>query len=807
MPAGISGVAPVWSNTGKIAVSGGTLVLGGAFSTGQLGTVSQAGGTISLAGTLANAGATLTLGGSGAGIHAISLGGTIAGGTIADPAGALVADTSGQALLDGVSYLGTLDMAGPGSFLRVKDGLTLNGVADVLGAGAVLDFQGSQTLAQAQVMLGASGRAASLDVAHDPTQSGGSTLVLGTGVTVTQAGQLADIGRPNGTGVAGDMIVNEGTITAGVAGGTLTLGGPGFDNAGSILVGQSETLVIDAQAFANTGKITVNGGVLSLGGSVTLAALGQVNLVGGALSITGTMDLGGGTLTIGQGTALGRVVLTGTIENGTITDDGTGLAVAGGATLDDVTYDGTLDLSRPFSELAIAGGITVDSLSVGKPGTILVTGAESKLLATGTETIDAAQISLGSAAQLYAGMKLPAPELDAAPGVTLTLGPAATLNLSGTAGTLGNAGYGQWSDSIVNDGQVLAAAAGTLSLGSTNFTNAGLLAASGGGVLALGDTSFVNSGTLSIGAGSAAAVTLYNYYASPMAGPSAFTNSGLIAMNGGILQEATANGLFPAVPLVNTASGLIKGTGQIYAAVANAGTIEASGNGIYLAQSVSGTGMLQIDSGSTLELGTGLPSSQTVDFASAMGTLELNDPVDFSGRIVGMAAGDIIDLPGLVLTGVGMNSGTLVASTATQNFIFAGQSKMGGEVSAGRDVHGGATISFLAQTPGTGATVPVIAVGQPSMLFWCSPAGDEFQGTSAHVTGAHVSNFGTPDTLDITDLNPASAKLTATQTVGLDTLSISDGTHTLSIGLTGTFTTTSFHLVADGHGGTMLSYH
>ena len=79
--------------------------------------------------------------------------------------------------------------------------------------------------------------------------------------------------------------------------------------------------------------------------------------------------------------------------------------------------------------------------------------------------------------------------------------------------------------------------------------------------------------------------------------------------------------------------------------------------------------------------------------------------------------------------------------------------------------------------------------------------------TSARsATNAKRSGRTTPDTLDITDLNPASAKLTATQTVGLDTLSISDGTHTLLIGLTGTFTTTSFHLVADGHGGTMLSY-
>ena len=98
-------------------------------------------------------------------------------------------------------------------------------------------------------------------------------------------------------------------------------------------------------------------------------------------------------------------------------------------------------------------------------------------------------------------------------------------------------------------------AAGTLSLGATFFSNAGTLAASGGGILALGDASFVNTGTISVGLGSAVAVTLFDYYASPNAGASVFTNSGVIAMQGGVLQEPTGNGLFPQVPLLNLPGG------------------------------------------------------------------------------------------------------------------------------------------------------------------------------------------------------------------------------------------------------------
>ena len=799
------GAAPAWSNTGLIAVSGGTLVLGGAFTTGQLGTLTDTGGTVSLAGTLANGGATLTLGSGAGALPSLSLAGTIVGGTIIDPSGGLLAATSGGALLDGVAYQGTLSLAGAASFLRVRDGLALTGVADVLGAGAVLDFQGSQSFNHAAVLLGAAGQAACIDIAHDPAQSGGSTLVLGTGLYVAQSGQYADIGLAGGTGIAGDMIVNQGTITANVAGGTLTLGGPGFTNQGRITVGQGETLVIAAQAFSNTGGILVNGGVVSIGGSLTLGQLGQVGLTGGAIAVSGALNLGGGTLALGAGSADGRLLLTGTLQGGTIVDAGGGLGVSAGATLNGVTYDGTLDLSRPFSQLAIAGGITLGQATGGGPGSILLTGAQTRLIATTTETINAAQISLGSVAQYYAGQKLAAPELAACAGVQLTLGPATVLTLNGTAGTLGDAGLGQWSDSIVNQGQILATT-GVLSVNATFFTNSGTITAAGGGIVAVNGAGTSNTGTFVVGAGSALVVTLYDFYAAPDAGAGVFSNGGVIAMQGGILQEPTGNGLFPQVPIANLAGGDIVGTGLVFAEIANSGTIEARGTDLYLAQSVLGSGALLIDANSTLEFAAPVTANQTVRFTSSTGTLKVDQPTTFAGTISGLSAGDIIDLPGQILTGVGLSSGTLVASTATQNYRFVGTTPLGGELSSGHDAHGGATISFTQQTPGVSGPA-TIAVGQPAMLFWASPAGDVFQGASANVASAHISNWGAADSLDITDLNPGSATLSVVQTTGLDTLTISDGTHTSSVGLTGTFAAGGFHLAADGHGGTVLSYH
>ncbi len=251
-PAGTFGTAPAWSNAGQIAVNGGTLVLAGSMATGQLGTITESVGSVQLAGTLSNAGATLTLGAHGGALSlaGLSLTGTILGGTVADATGVLSVGNAGTALLDGVSYLGTLAVTGAGAFLRVRDGLALSGAADVIGAASVLDFQGSQTFDHAQVLIGAAGSAACLDLMHDPAASGADTLTLGAGLSVTQSGALATVGRAGG--LAGDAIVNAGTINAAVAGGTFTLGGPGFVNAGHINVSNGDTLVIAAAGFTGT---------------------------------------------------------------------------------------------------------------------------------------------------------------------------------------------------------------------------------------------------------------------------------------------------------------------------------------------------------------------------------------------------------------------------------------------------------------------------------------------------------------------------------------------------------------------------
>jgi fibronectin-binding autotransporter adhesin len=796
--AAVFGAATNWSNAGQIVVNGGTLMLGGTLTTTQMGIVTASSGVVQLSGTLNNANTTLTLGTASA-LNDFSLGGTIVGGTIADANGALSAGSNGLGLLDGVTDNGTLSLTGSGATLRVRDGLTVNGTANVTGAGAVLDFIGAQGLSAGHVNLGAAGAGSTIEVTHG-TGAGASILSLGSGVSITQSGQFAAIGAAGG--VAGDGIVNAGTITAGVYGGTLTLGGQTFTSQGTINVSNGETLSLQSAQFSNTGTIAVSNASLSLGGTQSLAALGAMSLSNASVAVTGTLSLGSGTLTIGAGSAMGRLALTGTIAGGTIIDNGSGLAGAGAGNLSGVTYRGVLDLSRPFAQLSISQGITLTGTNGSGAGTIALTGAASRLISASTQTLNNTNITLGSGAQVYLGQTLAAPEMDAAAGTQLTIGSTSTINAAGTAGTLGNAGLGQWSDSIVNAGHINAGVAGaTLTIGSSSFANGGVLNASAGGVLVLGSASTTNTGTINIGGTGTVQLGLYNYFADPLSGAVQFTNQGSIVLTGGMFHEMTSNGLFPGVPMVNT--GMISGTGTVATAMSNDGTLDAHGGMLCIQGPVTGAGTLQIDNGATMDMAASVSSGQVARFTGGTGTLKIEQPSSFTGAVANMAGGDVINLVGQVLTKVALTGGALVATTAAGSTTVHGTSALAGTVEVSSDGHGGSNISIVPAS----TTATAIAVSQTKMMFYTAAAGDTLTGNTTNMNGLTAFNWSTTSSLDITDLSPSAAKLTATAGTSTTSLAFTDGTHSGSLILGASLGQSHFTMASDGHGGTLITTH
>ena len=795
---------PTWSNTGSIVVNGGTLELAGSFGTTQLGQISETSGTIALLGTLGNAGSTLTLGPGGT-LPWLSLSGTIAGGTIRDAGGYLSPGAGGGALLDGVSYIGTLGLTQAREYLRIRDGLTLAGMAEITGAGAVLAFQGSETLAHGQVMLGAAGAAAAIDGLHDYSVTGGSTLTLGAGLTITQAGALADIGLASD--LAGDAIVNAGMIVAALAGGTLALGGADFMNNGTISVSNGDTLAIDAAMFSNSGTIGIANATLAIADDLMLAQLGSLELSNAAISVSGTLDATGGTLTLGTGSAWGRLGLTGTILGGTVVNEGGGLLAGGAATLNGVTYRGVLDLSRPFQTLAIANGLALTDLSGTMPGSVLLTGPVTRLIVAGTETLDSATLYVGDASLTYQGMKVAPPELTVAPGSTLTIGAHAMIRTANLFGTIGDANFGQWTDSIVNEGMILAGnAGGTLTLSSSFFLNTGGLLIGGNDNVVLGGVSFTNQGEIALSQGSSLQISLWNYYAAPNAGSTPFSNAGTLKITGGVLAESTGSGLFPAVPLANLPGGLIQGLGTILAPVLNDGTIQSSfGQVLALAQSITGTGSLLIDPKCTLELAGNVASSQTVSFSAASETLKLDLASGFGAAVAGYNTGDTVDLTGMQLQALALASGTLVATSPSFNFRLNATSLLAGELSGAPDGHGGTDITYTAQAHGSGTIA--IAANAPAMLFWASPVGDIFNGPSNDLNGARIGNWGINDALDIQDMLAANTQLSYVQGNGQGTLSLTDGTHSANVTIFGAWTASGFHVGADSGGAALITYH
>ncbi len=808
--AGGSYLAPgsAWTNTGTITLNAGTLVLAGIAQTGALGRITSGAtaGSVVLTGTLQNTGTTLTLG-AGFMLPNLTLAGTLQGGTLIDTSTSLTIGTTGAAVFDGLAYRGTLTMANAASILRIKNGFSATALA-ISGAGAALNFQGTQNFNTSSVALGNANTAAIIDMVHDYTSLAATTLTLGTALNITQSNTLAAIGSVRG--IAGDIIVNQGTITGAIAGGTLSLGGPGFSNQGIVAISNGDTLAINTANFTNTGNVSVSNATLAIGGTLTLGAISNITLNAANLAVSGGLDCSGGTLAVGVGTRFGRVSLTGTLHGGVIADSGQGLATAGNATLDALSYWGTLDLSRPFAQVALTNGLTFAGNSGTGQGAIMLTGAGTRVIATTSQTLDNATIYDGNFGTFYLGQRIGAPLLAAGPGTTLTLGKNLLFRTAGMVAALGDATTGRWADTIINTGQILAATTGgTLTIGSTFFINQGGIAIGQGGNVSITCAGFTNASNMSLVAGSAIAVQLYNFYAAPNAPASPFTNTGTLHMLGGAFAEVTAGGIFPTIPFLNQAGGLIQGVGSINAPVQNNGLMEAKYGPLILLQAITGTGTLQIAQASTgqlntLDCGTTIGAGQTVNFTGINEALKLEQPSLFAATINNFGAGDQIQLIATTLSALSVNNTQLTLATAAGIVKLTTTTPITGAIAASTDGRGNAIITITPQTLGGGATI--VNASQSGMLFYAGTTGDVFTGTAANLTADRIGNWTNTDTIDITDIAPAAATLKFTQGLGAATLTLTDPTHSAIITLPGTFAGPHFALVSDGHGGTLVTY-
>ena len=167
--------------------------------------------------------------------------------------------------------------------------------------------------------------------------------------------------------------MNQGTITADAAGGTITIGNSNgtFANQGTVSAANGGTLTINGN-WSNAGAMNVNAGTLNLGGTFTTAGLGLDGFTrtGGTVNIngvltgdlpstaaTGTWNLNGGQIRNGTVSATGGSSLVVTTTGNPVLD---GVTVASGTLIDMTSGNNVTMIVR--NSLVLNG-----SVAIGKP--------------------------------------------------------------------------------------------------------------------------------------------------------------------------------------------------------------------------------------------------------------------------------------------------------------------------------------------------------------------------------------------------------------------------------------------------------
>jgi T5SS/PEP-CTERM-associated repeat protein len=400
---------------------------------------------------------------------------------------------------------------------------------------------------------------------------------------------------------------------------------------------------------------------------------------GGAIVGTGTAAAitfdGGGAWQLGSGASLGTagtVVVGESQATSLLIDQGSSLSEIGSAVIADTqNADG--------SQVSVTG-----TNSIWRIGTTLVVGNAGDGL-----------FSLSQGATVTAG------------GLDAAVTGSAVISLSGAGTDLALSGDGIVADngsatlSILNG----ATMTGTdLTVGSQGNASGALTVSDTGSVLRLSGTLYVGTaegtGELTVGPNATIIAT-------------SIQQQGQVVLEGGLLDP---NVIVVGVGYSNGGYGTAGGTGDL---IDNDGTLLAAA-GSKSSQKVQtflgtivGQGIMQINAGSTLEVGgpvlsgdpsvdinndgtpVATPSSQDVVFSASTGVLKLDDIGAFAGTIGTYVAGDQFIITGGVLSGLGVSGGTVLTVNDSGNG-GVDQIAFAAPISAGQfSIVGGNTIEVV----------------------------------------------------------------------------------------------------------------
>lgn len=686
-------------NQGLISVGGGTLICDAdGYITGftNAGVITISGGLFEMEANMVSSG---TISTSGSGVFMLGSSSVLSGTVTAIGTGF----NFDSGTLSAMTWEGALTL-GASQTLFVENGLSVTGTAGTgtgtigLAAGASLVILDSETLNNATLSFASAGNDY-LYIDGGPTSKSPHILTLGSGFTLNQTGGTNTLdGYYNSHN--GSSLVNDGLIS--VSSGTLVCSGDGY-----------------ITSFTNGGSIAISGGLFDL----------LTNMVStGAISTSGT-----GVFELGSSGSV----------SGTVMASGTGFNFNSG-TLSAVTWQGPLTLGAG-QILYSQQGLSVTGAGGTGNGTISLAAGSGILDVQGSETLNNATLSFGSASNGYL-------YVDAASngtGQTLTLGSGSALSQTGGTNYI-DSGYGHLGGVLVNQG-LISVSGGTLYAESLeNFINSGTISLSGGSIFDLSQVykfgsiagttlsgtysisgasvleltqnatiaTLAGNVTLSLGGStiesyntsSAAEVSLDSKLATiaatgvltlgtgrSLAAANVFTDNGQLTLSGGSFTEKS---------IAVSTTGRLAGSGTVVGTLVNSGTIEASNGSLVLAGALSGTGALQIDAGSALEVKTASSSGETVSFGGVGAVLKIDTPASFASILAGFAPGDVIDVANTAITSVSTSGTSLVAVSASGATTLTLAGALSGEHlglsadgSGGTDITGYGFAQSAAHTP------------------------------------------------------------------------------------------------------------
>jgi fibronectin-binding autotransporter adhesin len=561
--------------------------------------------------------------------------------------GTIVAGSGTLAFTGGIAGTGVLEI-GPGATLELGSGVaTTQGVTFASDTGTLL-----------------------LDT---PTAFGGTVSGLTVGDVFELAGITATTATVNGSD---QLVISNGTtvvadinLSGSYLSDTFTVGSNG---SGSALI----TLSAAATAWKGTNSdwyatnVWTNAppnaqtnAVVSLAGTYTLSLAGNETAYAKLLTLaapSATYALNGVlNLTTGLTLTAGDLQLGGTINGGTISNKG-GSFTFGGATLNNVVYNGPIDLSETNASLLVTGSFALNGATGTGASSIALTGSNAFLSFAGDETLSNATVSIGNAS----GTDYLQAYDPTAAGAILTLASSLTVTQTGLHAVIDDSGHAF--DAVYNSGKVIASlSGGTFTVLGNDFENDGTVTVSNGDTFNIDSTQFVNAGTLSVSGATLGITASYQNTGSVTA-----TNS--VLNLGTTLTGAQLNAVALGGDTLNLSGTLALGgatlgvgpTSKIVAASLsgniNGGTVNATGTGFTF---LNGSSLANVTYNGTMTVGGGVAVSLAGTIANAViadaGNGILFTPqtvlkhVKYDGTVTLQAGNSVGILSGLTLAGTG----------------------------------------------------------------------------------------------------------------------------------------------------------